>query len=265
MGATSHHVAPCCSMLRHVAPCGAMWRHVARPRATSRHVAPHRATLRHVEPLRATSRHVAPYRAMSRHVALCHAISRHVAPHRATSRHDVPCRAMSPATCVVGIRHVAKCSFLVVATSLAMCFHVAGDVAAGELELRRCRGTCRWRHRATCKSGCAMSRHCAPHGGTTSPTPGFTSPTSPTRYHSHYFDPNRSLSQTGLALMGFSRYCPSSLDLTNFVVREPPRSHGGGVLEQVQVRPGPAQASIWEFGNLGTWTSRNLGSKNYKK
>ena len=26
--------------------------------------------------------------------------------------------------------------------------------------------------------------------------------------------------QTGLALMGFSRYCPSSLDLTNFVVRE---------------------------------------------
>ena len=24
--------------------------------------------------------------------------------------------------------------------------------------------------------------------------------------------------QTGLALMGFSRYCPSSLDLTNFVV-----------------------------------------------
>ena len=25
--------------------------------------------------------------------------------------------------------------------------------------------------------------------------------------------------QTGLALMGFSRYCPSSLDLTNFVVR----------------------------------------------
>ena len=44
--------------------------------------------------------------------------------------------------------------------------------------------------------------------------------------------------QTGLALMGFSRYCPSSLDLTNFVVREcrgataePPQSHRGATAE----------------------------------
>ena len=74
--------------------------------------------------------------------------------------------------------------------------------------------------------------------------------------------------QTGLALMGFSRYCPSSLDLTNFVVwrcrgdaAEVPRT----VRRPAQVGPGLAQASVWEFGNLGTWTSRNLGSKNVTK
>ena len=46
--------------------------------------------------------------------------------------------------------------------------------------------------------------------------------------------------QTGLALMGFSRYCPSSLDLPNFVVR---RCRGAA---------GPAQArflEIWGPGN----------------
>ena len=78
--------------------------------------------------------------------------------------------------------------------------------------------------------------------------------------------------QTGLALMGFSRYCPSSLDLPNFVVREPPRSHRGATAEECSSRsksaqawPRPGQASIWELGNLGTWKSRNLGSKKSKK
>ena len=64
--------------------------------------------------------------------------------------------------------------------------------------------------------------------------------------------------QTGLALTGFSRYCPSSLDLTNFVVREcrgatarPSRSHRRGVVKQVQVRPGLAHRT--RSGNLQIW------------
>ena len=38
-----------------------------------------------------------------------------------------------------------------------------------------------------------------------------------------------------------------------------------GGAEACQIWPGLAQASIWEFGNLGTWKSRNLGSKQAKK
>ena len=62
--------------------------------------------------------------------------------------------------------------------------------------------------------------------------------------------------QTGLALMGFSRYCPSSLDLTNFVVREcrgataeaPRRSGRAGPSPS---RPGPGlDLGIWKSGDL---------------
>ena len=49
--------------------------------------------------------------------------------------------------------------------------------------------------------------------------------------------------QKGLALMGFSRYCPSSLDLPNFVVR----SCRGGCASYLWPRPGPSQIS----GKLG--------------
>ena len=53
--------------------------------------------------------------------------------------------------------------------------------------------------------------------------------------------------QTGLALMGFSRYCPSSLDLTNFVVR----SRRGAMREL-------SLAGSLESGNLEIQESRNL-------
>ena len=58
--------------------------------------------------------------------------------------------------------------------------------------------------------------------------------------------------QTGLALMGFSRYCPSSLDLTNFVVR----GCRGGVADGAPAgpsrpRPGPGLGlGIWKSGDL---------------
>ena len=78
--------------------------------------------------------------------------------------------------------------------------------------------------------------------------------------------------QTRLALMGFSRYCPSSLDLTNFVVRRCRRG-AAEVLRRCRGRcagrpksgPGLAQASVWESGNLGTWKSGNLGSEKSEK
>ena len=60
------------------------------------------------------------------------------------------------------------------------------------------------------------------------------------------------ISQAGLALMGFSRYCPSSLNLTNFVVRR----CRGGVAEVSErcagpPRPGPGLSlGIWKSGNL---------------
>ena len=65
--------------------------------------------------------------------------------------------------------------------------------------------------------------------------------------------------------MGFSRYCPSSLDLTNFVVR---RCRGGAAEVSRRCRgrcagrpksaPGLAQASVWESGNLEIWEPGNL-------
>ena len=52
------------------------------------------------------------------------------------------------------------------------------------------------------------------------------------------------ISQTGLALMGFSRSCPSSLDLTNFMVQ----SCRGAV-------PRPSRDDSLESGNPGIWKS----------
>ena len=59
--------------------------------------------------------------------------------------------------------------------------------------------------------------------------------------------------------MGFSRYCPSSLDLTNFVVRrcrggvaEVPRRCRGRCAGRP--RPGPGLGlGIWKSGNLEIW------------
>merc|ERR1712185_606453 len=59
---------------------------------------------------------------------------------------------------------------------------------------------------------------------------------------------SRLIPQTGLALMGFSRYCPSSLDLPHFVVRE----CRGATAEECSSRsrwPKPGQGP--DFGNLG--------------
>ena len=56
--------------------------------------------------------------------------------------------------------------------------------------------------------------------------------------------------QTGLALMGFSRYCPSSLDLLHFVLRE----RRGATAE-------PQQRMRWillRLLHLEIWKSRNL-------
>ena len=55
--------------------------------------------------------------------------------------------------------------------------------------------------------------------------------------------------QTGLALMGFSRYCPSSLDLTNFVVW----SHRGECSGYLWLTA--LNLEIWESGNPGIWKS----------
>ena len=76
--------------------------------------------------------------------------------------------------------------------------------------------------------------------------------------------------QTGLALMGFSRYCPSSLDLTNFVVRE----CRGATAEECSSRSKSAQAwprprsgnlEIWGPGNPEMWdptVQKNKKSQN---
>ena len=72
--------------------------------------------------------------------------------------------------------------------------------------------------------------------------------------------------QTGLALMEFSRYCLSSLDLTNFVVR----SCRGAVAELSQSRaalPRLDLADSLESGNMGIWKiqeSGNLASQKSK-
>merc|ERR1712216_605900 len=58
--------------------------------------------------------------------------------------------------------------------------------------------------------------------------------------------------QTGLALMGLSRYCLSSLDLLHFVVRE----HRGAVAEPPRSRRGECSGYLW----LTAWTSGSLGN-----
>ena len=74
--------------------------------------------------------------------------------------------------------------------------------------------------------------------------------------------------QTGLAPMGFSRCCPSSLDLTNFVVR---RCRGGAAEVSRRCRgrcagrPKSGRGLAQEFGNLETWKSRELGFNKSKK
>ena len=55
------------------------------------------------------------------------------------------------------------------------------------------------------------------------------------------------IAHTGLALMGFSQSCPSSLDLTKFVVRS-----RRGAMRQLSV------ADSLESRILGIWKSRNL-------
>ena len=72
--------------------------------------------------------------------------------------------------------------------------------------------------------------------------------------------------QTGLALMGFSRFCPSSLDLPNFVVRE----CRGATAEEWSSRSKSAQAwprprsgnlEIWGPGNPEIWDPKNEKNK----
>ena len=60
--------------------------------------------------------------------------------------------------------------------------------------------------------------------------------------------------QTGLALMGFSLYCPSSLDPTNFVVQ-----CCRGAVRRLSL------ADSLESGNLELWESGNLESQQIKK
>ena len=55
--------------------------------------------------------------------------------------------------------------------------------------------------------------------------------------------------QTGLALMGFSRYCPSSLHLTNFVVR----SHDRATAESSRRMRWPYLLDSLGSGNPGIW------------
>ena len=58
--------------------------------------------------------------------------------------------------------------------------------------------------------------------------------------------------QTKLALTGFSRYCPSSVDLTNFVVWR-----CGGAVSRLSLADS-LESGNWESGNPGIWESRNL-------
>ena len=75
--------------------------------------------------------------------------------------------------------------------------------------------------------------------------------------------------QTGLALMGFSRYCPSSLDLPNFMVRScrgaaaenTPLALSRLSLTQARPKPGPGQIS----GNLEIWGPGNPDLEESKK
>ena len=82
--------------------------------------------------------------------------------------------------------------------------------------------------------------------------------------------------QTGLALMGFSRYCPSSLDLTNFLVRscrravaEPCAGWKSGNPEiqeagNLGIQEPAGNLGIQESGNLGIWDPKNQEKKIYQ-
>ena len=68
-------------------------------------------------------------------------------------------------------------------------------------------------------------------------------------------------------LLGFSRHCLSSLDLSNFVVRSELRSRAP---VPAQARPGPAQAwsgnlEIWEPGSLEIWDPTQSQKGNLSK
>ena len=94
---------------------------------------------------------------------------------------------------------------------------------------------------------------------------------------SRYISTLRGIPQTGLALMGFSRYCPSSLDLTNFVVQERRGVAAENALaisgSRWLLRPVGHETcqltalnlEIQESGNPGIWKSENLEVWNPKR
>ena len=66
--------------------------------------------------------------------------------------------------------------------------------------------------------------------------------------------------------MGFSRYCPSSLDLTNFVVRECRRAtaeecSSRSKSAQAWPRPRSGNLTIWRPGNPEIWDPKNQKMK----
>ena len=65
------------------------------------------------------------------------------------------------------------------------------------------------------------------------------------------------ISQAGLALMGFSQHCPSSMDLTNFEVC----GHGGATVELSRRMRWLSLADSLESGNLEIRESGNLESR----
>ena len=69
--------------------------------------------------------------------------------------------------------------------------------------------------------------------------------------------------QTGLALMGFSRYCPNSLDLLHFVVPErrgsipePRRSHRGGIWKSENLE---SKQRKQKHPRMNTCSAQNVG------
>ena len=76
--------------------------------------------------------------------------------------------------------------------------------------------------------------------------------------------------QTGLALIGFSRYCPSSLDLPNFVVQSCRGAAAEGapaISGQARPKPGPqisGNLEIWGPGNPPIRNPETQTDKNIK-